>query len=342
MKRFFCLFILIFSAFFTFAQNPFRVMFYNTENLFDTIDNPQKNDNEFLPSSAKYWNSKKYWEKLNNLAKVITAVGEWDSPVLIGLCEVENSLVLNDLTKKTPLKAQQYRYEVTNCRDTRGVNVALLYQRDRFKYLDHRSYAVYFPKNNYKKTRDILHVTGEISTGDTLDVFVCHLPSRRGGEMESDPDRRFVASIVKNKADSLMRIRQNPYIIIMGDMNDEPSNNSMRQTLKARPIENNCSPSALYNLFYHYEKQEKKGSYKYGRQWNMLDQIIVSGTFLCPGNRIQVLPETALIFSQPFMMTEDKSHGGKRPKKSFHGMKYEAGFSDHLPVYVDFSVKKTN
>ena len=315
-------------------------MFYNTENLFDTIDNPRKNDNEFLPSSAKYWNSKKYWTKQNNLSKVITAVGEWDTPALIGLCEVENKEVLDDLTKKTPLKSQQYRYIVTDCEDLRGINVALLYQRDRFKLLYSQAYPIRFPYNTRKKTRDILHATGLVISGDTLDVFVCHFPSRQGGEAKSEPDRVFVASILRAKVDSLMGIRQRPYVLIMGDLNDEPSNKSISKTLKAWPIDNTIADKQLYNLFFPYEKQERKGSYKYGSQWNVIDQIIVSGSLLNPNASLHVLPKTATIFIQDFLMTTDKSHGGKRPKKTFHGMKYEAGFSDHLPVYVDLSIQQ--
>jgi len=322
------------------AEKPFRVMFYNTENLFDTIDNPRKNDNEFLPASAKYWNSKKYWTKQNNLAKVITALGEWDTPALIGLCEVENKEVLDDLTKKTPLKSQQYRYIITDCEDLRGINVALLYQRDRFRLLQSHAYPIRFPANKRKKTREILHVAGQVTSGDTLDVFVCHFPSRQGGEEKSEPDRIYVASVLRAKVDSLMRIRRHPYVLIMGDLNDEPSNKSIFNTLNARPIDNSMAASQLYNLFYAFEKQERKGSYKYGSQWNVIDQIIVSGSLLNPNAPFRALPETATIFIQDFMMTTDKSHGGKRPKKTFHGMKYEAGFSDHLPVYIDLIIQK--
>ena len=340
MKRFLLFLFACCTSVTIVAEKPFRVMFYNVENLFDTIDNPRKNDNEFLPTSAKFWNSKKYWAKQNNLSKVITALGEWDTPALIGLCEVENKDVLDDLTKKTPLKSQQYRYEITDCEDARGINVALLYQRDRFRLLHSQAFPIKFPKNNKKKTRDILHVSGQVISGDTLDVFVCHFPSRQGGETKSDPDRIFVASILRTKVDSLMRIRRHPYIIIMGDLNDEPSNKSIFQTLNAKPIDNNIANTQLYNLFYHYEKQERKGSYKYGSQWNMIDQIIVSGSLLNPEATVRALPGTATIFNQPFLMTEDKSHGGKRPKKTFHGMKYEGGFSDHLPVFVDLIIQK--
>jgi predicted extracellular nuclease len=315
-------------------------MFYNVENLFDTEDDPKKNDNEFLPDGARHWTTGRYHNKQNNLAKVITSVGEWDAPALVGMCEVENEKVLTDLTKYSPLKKADYRFVITDSRDARGIDVALLYQRDKFKYLAHNAYPIFFPFNNQKKTRDILHVTGLVLSKDTVDVFVCHFPSRRGGEKESEPDRVYVASILKSKTDSLMRIRKTANIIIMGDFNDEPSDKSIAQTLNAQAISQNTNARSLYNLFRHFEKMKNTGSYKYQRNWNQLDQIIVSGNLISGNKTFRVLPNTATIFSRDFMLTEDKTHGGKRPKKTFHGNKHEGGYSDHLPVFVDFSVRK--
>jgi len=158
-------------------------MFYNVENLFDTEDDPQTNDNEFLPQGTRYWNSKRYRNKLNNISKVITSLGEWESPALIGMCEVENEKVMNDLITYSPLKSQQYRYVITESKDQRGIDVALMYQRDQFRYIKHEALQVTFPKEPSKKTRDILYVSGMVLSGDTLDIFVCHFPSRRGGEL---------------------------------------------------------------------------------------------------------------------------------------------------------------
>lgn len=328
--------IFFFLYFSVYGQNNFRVMFYNVENLFDTADNPQKNDNEFLPDAQRHWTQKRYYTKINNLAKVISSAGEWGSPAMIGMCEVENEKVIRDLVLNSPLKKANYRFVVTNSPDQRGINVALLYQRDQFKYLGHRTYDIRFPYNKQKATRDILHVTGQVISHDTVDVFVCHFPSRRAGENESESDRIFTASVLKSKTDSLMRIRRNASIIIMGDFNDEPSNKSIAQTLNALPVSQKAEATKLYNLFQHFEK--KTGSYKYKDQWNMLDQMIVSGNLISGNGSFKVLPYTATIFSRNFMLTEDKSYGGKRPRKTFSGMKYEGGYSDHLPVFVDFNV----
>jgi len=313
-------------------------MFYNVENLFDTFDDPEKDDNDFLPEGAMRWTTGRYYNKLNNIAKVITSAGEWDTPALVGLCEVENEKVMKDLTQYSPLRKMNYRFIITNSPDVRGINVALLYQREKFKYLEHNIYTIRFPYNANKRTRDILHVTGQVSMQDTLDVFICHFPSRRGGETESEPDRLFVASILKAKSDSIMQIRKNGCVVIMGDFNDEPSNRSLSQILSAQPVSKDISINNLYNLFSTFEKRKNTGSYKFQRQWNMLDQIIVSGNLIAGNQLIRVLPHTANIFYRDFMLTDDKTYGGKRPKKTYHGRKHEGGYSDHFPVVVDFIV----
>jgi len=321
-----------------FSQSNLKVVFYNVENFFDTIDDPEKNDNDFLSDGAMRWTFGRYQNKLNNIAKVITSAGEWETPALVGLCEVENEKVMNDLTLYSPLRKMSYRYIITKSPDLRGINVALLYQREKFKYLEHNCYMIRFPYNSQKRTRDILHVTGQVSAQDTLDVFVCHFPSRSSGEKESEPDRMYVASVLKAKADSVMLIRKNACILIMGDFNDEPSNRSISQILQAKPVSNSIIGNNLYNLFSHFENRKNTGSYKFQKQWNMLDQIIVSGNLISGNQSIKVLPHTATIFFRDFMLTDDKTNAGKRPKKSYHGRKYEGGFSDHFPVFVDLIV----
>jgi predicted extracellular nuclease len=321
------------------SQNNFRMMFYNVENLFDTIDDKHKNDNEFLPDGIRHWTLGRYKNKLNNLARVISTAGEgWEIPAMVGVCEVENDKVLTDLTLYSSLKKWKYKFVVTDSPDDRGIDVGLLYQPDRFKLLNHQSYRLVFPYNPIKKTRDILHVTGLVSRQDTIDVFVCHFPSRRDGAKNTEPDRIYAASVVKSKIDSLMSIRQNACIIIMGDFNDEPSNKSICKTLGALPVTDDADFYRLYNLFAHFEKQKNKGSYKFRRTWNMLDQIIVSGNMINRKQNFKVLPHTAQIFSRDYMLTEDTSHGGKRPKKTFYSYKHEGGYSDHLPIISDFSL----
>jgi predicted extracellular nuclease len=312
------------------AQNTFRVMFYNVENLFDILDEPGKDDAEFTPEGSRHWNNKRYYNKLNNIAKVITALGEWDIPVLIGLCEVENDKTVHDLVAYSPIRKMQYRYVMTESPDARGIDVALLYQRDRFKYLYHNAIRITFPYNRQKKTRDVLHVTGQIITGDTLDVFVCHFPSRRGGQWESEPDRIQTAATIRSAVDSIKNSRQTANILIMGDFNDEPSDKSLSKVLVR---------DDLYNLSLPVSQHSYTGSYKFGDQWNFLDQIIVSNHLVNAQNALHVTEKKATIFQADFLLTDDRTHGGKRPKKTFNGWRYEGGYSDHLPVYVDFSMK---
>ncbi|MDR1783365.1 MAG: endonuclease [Dysgonamonadaceae bacterium] len=336
MKKIILSVVLTFSLSNLAAQADFRVMFYNVENFFDTEDNPLKDDDEFLPEGSRRWTYGRYQNKRNNLAKAISSVGEWAYPALVGMCEVENEKVVADLAKNSPLKKADYRYVVTNSPDTRGINVALLYQRDKFKYLKHTAHRVVFPNKKKKFTRDILHVTGIVASRDTVDVFVCHFPSRRGGETESEPDRIYVASLLRSKCDSLWKIRRTANIIIMGDFNDEPSNVSISKTLKALPAVADAQPKSLYNLFSRFEKRQNTGSYKFQGQWNMLDQIIVSGNLIKGNARFRALPYSATIFTAAFLRKEDKTNGGFRPLKTYNGYRHEGGFSDHFPVYVDF------
>lgn len=201
----------------TYAQEPFRVMFYNVENLFDCQHDTLKNDYEFLPDAPKGWTQARYHDKLARIAKVIIATGEENVPDLVGLCEVENDHCLKDLTENSPLREAGYRYVMTDSPDERGIDVALLYQRGTFKLVGKNCISVPYKEIERRPTRDILHVTGQVASGDTLDVFVCHMPSRAGGEEKSEPYRLFTAQILKIAADSVMNIRQHPNVMIMGD-----------------------------------------------------------------------------------------------------------------------------
>ncbi len=315
------------------SQNSFRVMFYNVENLFDCEHDDGKNDNEFLPGNERNWNTYRYNQKLTNIAKVITAVGGWTTPALVGLCEVENDKVVTDLISQSPLKNQGYRYVITNSPDERGIDVALLYQRDIFKLLQTNPIRIHYRNN--KTTRDILHVSGKVQSGDTLDIFVCHFPSRSGGEKSTEGARNFVAKFLKYSVDSVISLRKKPNILIMGDFNDFPDNASIYHVLKARSFTSSIeSSSSLYNLFYQF-MENKKGSYKHQGNWNMLDQIIVSGELLNQKNKLHIKENSAQIFSPDFLLEKDKSAGGKKPFRTYLGPRYIGGYSDHLPVYID-------
>ena len=344
MLRLFFILLISLSSLFLSAQNqpPFRVVFWNTENFFDTRHDSLKNDMEFLPHSMRHWNHRRYKKKLDNVARTLTAIGEWNFPALIGLCEVENDSVLIHLLNRTPLKQQQYRYCMTHGSDTRGINSALLYQRTQFGYISHKEHPVLFTHKTHKQTRNILHVWGKVITSDTLDVFVCHLPSRYGGEKESEADRFDAARTLRHLCDSLLQIRKTPQLLIMGDFNDTPENASITQILSAGKTSGNPVSGKLYNLFADPHVLNNPGTHKYQGEWNQLDHIIVSGNLIDKNSPMHVVPGSNRIFMPPFLLTNDKTWHGKRPFRTYYGFKYEGGYSDHLPLITDFLLSLPN
>lgn len=324
------------------AQTNFRVMSYNVENLFDTADDPQKDDNDFLPTGPRHWTPGRYYHKLQQIAKVIQAAGEWNMPALIGLCEVENDSAMTHLLTRTPLRQQHYRYCITHSPDRRGINVALLYQRNEFQYIGHTEHTIRYTGKQHKPSRNILHVWGKVLTGDTLDVFICHFPSRYGGEKKSETNRMDAARTLRALCDSLFLIRSTSQTILMGDFNDIPENKSLSEILSARTYSETDNPSypttTLYNLFANARNLNNPGSHKYQGEWSQLDHIITNGNLLHPKSPMRLKPGSNRIFMPPFLLTKDKTWRGQRPFRSYYGFKYEAGFSDHLPLLADFEM----
>jgi exonuclease III len=320
------------------AQENFRVMFYNTENMYDTKDNPNTNDDDFTPDGQLHWTKYRYWQKLDNISKVISSVGEGCPPALVGLCEVENDSVLFDLTRRATLQRHKYEYIITESKDVRGSNVALLYQRDQIKILTKKAYTPLLG-DSIRHTRDILHVTGRVVNGEVLDIFVCHFPSRSEGIKKTRPYRIKCAELLKQKTDSLFRIRKKANIIIMGDFNVYPNDISMAEILKGRSVESEISTRSLYNLVYHQIKEKEAGSYKFRGKWGFLDQIIVSGNLLETSRKVMVKEKSAHIFFSGFMLEGDnKKYGGQKPFRTYSGFKYLGGYSDHLPIYIDLLI----
>ena len=311
-------------------------MFYNVENLFDTENDPLKNDEAFLPDGEMRWTPWKYWQKLKNITRVVTAVGGMKSPALVGLCEIENDSVIFDLTRRAPLRAQQYAYIATNSPDERGIDVALLYQRDQFKLLEKAEYEIMF-SHRRRHTRNILHAVGQLINTDTVDVFVCHFPSRGGGQRATEQARMDAATMLRRKTDSLFHLRENAHIIIMGDFNDHPDNKSLARALHARSIHAPQQTHSLYNLFLHRMGTPNFGTYKYRGHWEILDQFIVSGNLLKPGT-LSVKNNTAEVYKAAFLLQDDEKYGGSRPYRTSLGPRYIGGFSDHLPVYIDLQL----
>ena len=309
----------------------FQVMSYNVENCFDTADNPDVADEEFLPSGERYWTEGRYYRKLQHIAQVIQSAGGWNTPALVGLCEVENDSVMYHLLTRTSLRQLDYRYCITHGQDRRGINVALLYQRDQFRWLGAEEIEITLPQKE-RPTRNILHVWGEIQTSDTVDVFVCHMPSRSGGEIASRPKRLLAANRLRACVDSVLSMRTTPQCLIMGDFNDMPEDESLLVQLRAQafPMDEFVSDQ-LYNLFYF-----GKGSYKYKGEWNQLDHFIVNGLLLDKKHSMHLQENGNIIYKPGFLLTEDKTGRGMRPFRTYYGFKYEGGYSDHLPLLCTF------
>ncbi len=341
--RAFCIAIVIFLLYIyperLHAQETFRVMCWNVENLFDVQHDSLKNDREFLPESLRHWHYGRYKKKLADISRVITAVGQWTPPALVALCEVENDSVLRDLTRYSPLREHGYHYVITDSPDERGIDVALLYQRDRFRLLSHRSIRIE-KQGQFRSTRDILHVSGQLITGDTLDVLVCHLPSRSGEVKASEPYRLLVAEKIRREADSLMQARRRPQLLLTGDFNDYPQNRSIKQVLGAVAPPTQPAPRKLYHLLARKAQQKDFGTYKYQGEWGLLDHLIVSGSLLDASAPLYTNEGKADIARLPFLLVNDEKYGGVQPFRTYYGMKYQGGYSDHLPVYVDLIISE--
>lgn len=309
----------------------YTVISYNVENLFDTEDDPKIPDEEFLPVSEKKWDNEKYQRKLTDIARVITDVNPNELPEIVGLVEVENRQVLSDLTETGKL-AGQYGIIHEESPDYRGIDVALIYRKDAFQELIHEVLPVSFPDDPEFKTRDILHVTGK-ARKKVIHVFVNHWPSRIGGDGKTEPKRVLAATVLKKKVDEVLAADPRAKIIIMGDMNDEPANKSLIETLDAQSPD---STAKLVNLMMP-DDANGKGTYFYNGNWNMLDNLIVSQSLL-KGNGIWVEGNKGFIYSNDWMIFTNKN-GDKTPNRSYVGNKYVNGVSDHFPVYLKMIVK---
>lgn len=305
-----------------------RIMFYNIENLFDTIDDPLTEDKEFLPTAASNWNSEKYTTKLKHIGEVVETAG---FPFLVGMAEVENKGVLEDLVKQPVLAAKKYAFVHFESPDERGIDVALLYNSEKFKVQASKNLFIAFDKEPNERTRDILYVKGEYG-GEVLHVFVNHWPSRREGTAETQPRRENAANRLRTEVDSIFKTDENAQIVIMGDFNDYPTDQSIKYWLKAQPSDAHVKDGNLYNLADRFAK-EGKGTHKYKGEWGTLDQLFVSSAFLAKKG-IYTKSDAAHIAEFDYLLEPDPK-GGQWTKRTYAGNKYLGGYSDHLPVYLD-------
>jgi len=314
-------------------------MFYNVENLFDPWDDTLTIDDEFLSGGERNWTYQRYKDKVNKLYKTIVALGEWDTPSLIGVCEIENKRVLKELLQETPLKKIDYDIVHFDSPDRRGIDVALLYRKDRFTPLYSGRYSVVFQGDTNYTTRDILYVKGMIDrvAADPLHIFVNHWPSRRNGQMASETRRMIASATLIGLVDSLLLGEEEAKIIIMGDFNDQPENKSITNLVSVRDP-NLIDSTAFVNLCGSWLGDIS--SYKYKGQWYMFDQIIVSKSLIRGLSTYRIDKDSFQVFHPSFLLIQDKNYLGLKPFSTFYGFKYMGGFSDHLPVMVDIKFSK--
>lgn len=319
------LYIGIFAVLFTFhtsvAQNngtSLSFVSYNVENFFDTEDDPHTLDNEFLPNGIRKWNNYRFYKKRNLIFKTLLAIGKGKSPNIIALCEIENRYCLEQLTQFTPLRQFDYRIIHKESPDKRGIDVALIYQKKHFTPIDYWHYPVITKKKPKTFSRDILHVKGVIFEEDTIHIFVNHWPSRYRGLMESQPLRINTALQLKQVTDSILSRNEN--IILMGDFNDSPTDESMTILRE----------SGFCNLSKNW-----KGTLKHQAYWNTFDQFLVSHK-LKDKFRIK-----AKVIRLPFLLTKDLKHLGQKPFRTYVGFKYQGGISDHLPIEMTLNKNGT-
>jgi len=313
------------------GEDALRVMFYNVENLFDPRDDSITSDDEYQPGGMRGWTSNRLKQKQINISKVVLAVGGWEPPDMIGLCEVENFRVLYGLVNYTPLKNFGYRIIHYESPDPRGIDVALLYRPEKFRVLQSTPIRISFPFDTASRTRDILFVKGIACKRDTLNIFVNHWPSKFGGAMATIPKRNYVASVVRKFSDSLLAVNSNANILIMGDLNESPYEEGVSKVLQAKMDSINLGPKDLYNMLAGAGIAWNKGTIKFREEWETIDHMIVSRPLLS-----YTTPHSLQIFSAPFLLQDDEAWFGKKPFRTYYGAKYIGGFSDHLPVYMDF------
>jgi len=347
MKHYFYLFIFFLSLGITSCstshnsksqttKSSFTVMFYNVENLFDTIDTKDVHDTEFTPEGEKHWNTKRYNKKLNDLSGVISKIESNNLPSIVGLCEVENKTVISDLIATPKLKVGDYGIVHEDSPDGRGIDVGLIYKKADFKYKNHESMKVTIPGEPDYKSRDVLYVKGT-AQGETLHIFVNHWKSRRGGKAETEFKRVASANVVRTKIDEIQAKNKDAKIIVMGDLNDTPENKSVKETLRAGNDLKTTKEGDLFNLMYA-KALDKKGTNSYKGEWFMLDNLIVSQQLMKDNSGWRVDENGGQIYDDKSIMYHNKKSNSYSPNKTYGGPKYYGGIRDHLAIY--FILKK--
>lgn len=312
----------------TSGSSSLRVAFYNVENFFDPYPDTTINYNEFTPEGQRHWTYERYKTKRQHIYKVIAALGGWEPVTVMGFAEIENRRVLDDLIHKTPLKNDHYRIVHFESHDHRGIDVGAIYLPGRLTLLYARPIHLKKKNDSIMRTRDILYMKFLVAD-DTLHVFFNHWPSRYGGLMETRPLRHLAATVLKAACDSICSATPHPNILIMGDFNDDPEDESIRY------LTADTSRCVLVTLIPEPKYNKARGTLKYGSQWNIFDQAIVSQPLLKKTNKLGIVNNKAHVFDAGFLLGKDGKNLGIKLNRTYSGFKYIGGYSDHLPVYID-------
>lgn len=308
------------------AKKLHTIAFYNLENLFDTINDPYKLDNDFTPNGFKSWTPKRYKKKLIKLGKTISQIGYAENempPVLIGVAEIENGKVVKDLITVDSLKDINYDYVHYESPDERGIDTGLIYNKDYFEVIKSETITVWInnPNGERDTTRDILYVHGKLNT-EEIHVFVNHWPSRRTGDVATGYKRVQAAQTIVDYLAKIEETQENPNYIVMGDFNDGPNDESIETLLKN---------GSLYNPMKQL-LSPVRGSANYKKKWSLFDQILFSHNFFNYEKGTHSFAH-ANIFDEHFLKEWKGKYKGN-PYRTYVGRKYQGGYSDHFPVYI--------
>jgi len=315
------------------SSETHRFMFYNVENYFDPFVDSLSSYNEFVPDGMRHWTYSRYIDKRNKIYKVITGLGGWQYPTIVAFAEIENRFVLEDLIASTPLKNAGYEIIHFESKDERGIDVGMIYLADHFKPLHAQIIPIIFENDTADKTRDILYVKGYLGS-NSLHLFINHWPSRYGGLMASSPLRLTASKTLIRVCDSVCISDANAKVLIMGDFNDDRENESLK-------LLEDGSVCGLQILQMESKNKDVKGTLKYQGNWDVFDNIIVSGALLNSNSGLSLAGNSGHVFDAPFLLESDERHLGVKPFRTYTGYKYNEGFSDHLPVFVDIYTHKS-
>jgi exonuclease III len=313
-------------------KQAYTIAFYNLENLFDTVDDPKTLDDDFTPNGRKKWSKKRYKTKIKKLGNVIAQLGtkrSFYTPAIVGVVEVENQAVLNDLVTSKKLKNHHYGIVHYDSPDERGIDVALLYKKELFEVVDSETFPLLLESDNGERdyTRDVLLVKGKLN-GELIYVLVNHWPSRRSGEDITEKKRIKAAELNSFIVKKITTQDKNAKIIIMGDFNDNPTNISVKKHLVN---------DAFYNPMERLI-QTGNGTLNHKKKWYLFDQIIFSKNFFNVESQKHTF-KYAEVFDQHFLKIWDGKYKGN-PFRTYIGKWYKGGFSDHFPVYVYLQKKE--